>query len=177
MKLSQKLEKKRKQLQLTQDQVSREIHVSRQTISNWETGKTLPDIESLIALSDTYNISLDELIKGDKQIINKLKTNTKREDNIFGFSGMIYAVLNVWLGYYLLNPDLKIGINLIVLQSIAITVYAMYGWNFIKKEQLKLQSENAYRGSRLIINHNIILYGAVFFGGYFTALFRIWQLF
>ncbi|MDT2782048.1 helix-turn-helix domain-containing protein [Vagococcus fluvialis] len=50
--------------------------VSKKTISNWETGKTTPDLESLLRLSDLFNLSLDELIKGDKEIMEKIKKDT-----------------------------------------------------------------------------------------------------
>ncbi|MEI3327584.1 MAG: helix-turn-helix transcriptional regulator [Thomasclavelia sp.] len=42
------------------------VFVSRQTISNWETNKSCPDIKSLIMLSDVFNVSLDNFIKEDK---------------------------------------------------------------------------------------------------------------
>lgn len=48
---------KRKHLNLTQDELADKIHVSRQTISSWENSKSLPDVTSLILLSDVYEIS------------------------------------------------------------------------------------------------------------------------
>ena len=62
------LKKARENAGYTQEQVAERIRVSRQTISNWETGKTLPDIISIIDLSDLYQISIDELLKGDKSL-------------------------------------------------------------------------------------------------------------
>lgn len=53
---------------LTQQTVATRLHVSRQTISSWETGHSYPDITSLIALSDLYQLSLDDLLKGDTQM-------------------------------------------------------------------------------------------------------------
>lgn len=50
------LKEKRKEYQLTQEQVSEKIFVSRKTISNWETGKTTPDIESLIRLANLFDL-------------------------------------------------------------------------------------------------------------------------
>lgn len=48
---------------LTQEQAAEALSVSRQTISNWETGKTYPDIVSVVRMSDLYDISLDRLLK------------------------------------------------------------------------------------------------------------------
>ena len=47
--------------------------VSRQTVSNWENGKSLPDIVSIMSLSDLYQISIDELLKGDKRMKEKME--------------------------------------------------------------------------------------------------------
>ena len=48
---------------LTQEQVAEELGISRQTMSNWENGKTYPDIVSVIKMSDLYSVSLDHLLK------------------------------------------------------------------------------------------------------------------
>lgn len=61
MKICERLKEERKNTGMTQDQVAEKIMVSRVTLSHWENGKSLPDIVSLISLSDLYNVSLDEL--------------------------------------------------------------------------------------------------------------------
>ena len=58
---------------LTQEQAAEKILVTRQTISNWENGKSLPDVLSIIKMSDLYQISLDELLKGDKKMVEKIE--------------------------------------------------------------------------------------------------------
>ena len=60
----------------TQEQAAEELKVSRQTVSNWENGKTLPDIVSVIRMSELYKVSLDELIKGDKMMMEKIEKDT-----------------------------------------------------------------------------------------------------
>ncbi|WP_299035546.1 helix-turn-helix domain-containing protein, partial [uncultured Anaerococcus sp.] len=50
--------------------------VSRQSISNWENNKTYPDIGNVIALSDLYQISLDELLKGSDNFMKHLEEST-----------------------------------------------------------------------------------------------------
>lgn len=54
---------------LSQDELAEKIFVSRQSISNWETGKTYPDIHSLLLLCEVFSVSLDQLVKGDVQIM------------------------------------------------------------------------------------------------------------
>ena len=60
----------------TQEKAAEKINVSRQTISNWENEKSYPDIISVIALSDLYSVSLDELLKGDQKMAEHLEEST-----------------------------------------------------------------------------------------------------
>ena len=66
---------------MTQEQVAERVMVSRVTLSHWENGKTLPDIASLISLSDIYQISLDELLKCDPKMTEKVKKDAKDLNN------------------------------------------------------------------------------------------------
>ena len=78
MMISEKLKEERQKAGMTQDQVAEKIMASRVTVSHWENGKSLPDIVSLISLSDLYSISLDELAKGDSKMVEKVMAMTKR---------------------------------------------------------------------------------------------------
>lgn len=60
----------RKKENLTQEQFAMKLNVSRQAVSNWENNKNLPDIGMLILMSDVFQISLDQLIKGDGYMNN-----------------------------------------------------------------------------------------------------------
>ncbi len=73
MEIEKKLKATREQSGLTQEQVAEAILVSRQTISNWENAKSLPDLISIIKLSELYNISVDELLKSDKKMQQKIE--------------------------------------------------------------------------------------------------------
>ncbi|MGB4589806.1 MAG: helix-turn-helix transcriptional regulator [Clostridiaceae bacterium] len=75
MNVSNQIKNYRKQKNLSQEELAEKIYVSRQTISNWETGKSYPDIHNLILLSTLYDISLDELIKGDVDIMKEKITS------------------------------------------------------------------------------------------------------
>ena len=77
MEIRERLKQARTISGMTQEQVAENIMVSRVTLSHWENGKTLPDIASLISLSDLYQISLDELLKGDPKMTEKVKKDAK----------------------------------------------------------------------------------------------------
>ena len=55
----------RRERQLTQEQFGSLFHVTRQTVSNWENGKSYPDLQLLVAISDQFGVSLDTLLKED----------------------------------------------------------------------------------------------------------------
>ena len=58
---------------ISRPELAQVFNVSESVVFNWENGKTLPDIASLISLSDLYNLSLDELVKGDPKMAEKVK--------------------------------------------------------------------------------------------------------
>lgn len=64
MKFNEKLIEIRKKQGLSQEELGMELQVSRQTISKWETGQSYPDFQRLVMLSDYFNMTLDELVKG-----------------------------------------------------------------------------------------------------------------
>lgn len=76
MKIGDKLKKARMDKNLTQEEVAEKIFVSRQSISNWENNRTYPDIGNVLALSDLYQISLDELLKGSDNFMEHLEEST-----------------------------------------------------------------------------------------------------
>lgn len=76
MEIGKKLKNARIEAGLTQEKAAERIDVSRQTISNWENEKSYPDIISVIALSDLYSVSLDELLKGDQKMAEHLEEST-----------------------------------------------------------------------------------------------------
>lgn len=76
MKIGDKLKQARLNKNMTQEEVAEKLYVSRQSISNWENNKTYPDIGNVIALSDLYEVSLDELLKGSDNFMKHLEEST-----------------------------------------------------------------------------------------------------
>lgn len=98
MEIGSKLRAARQRCGLTQEQVGEAVHVSRQTISNWETGKSLPDVLSVISLSDLYQVSLDELLKGDEKMLRHIdeSTNTVKSRQRLGMLVQTLSFLVIW---------------------------------------------------------------------------------
>ncbi|WP_204121688.1 MULTISPECIES: helix-turn-helix domain-containing protein [Levilactobacillus] len=65
---------------ISQSDVAVALHISRQSISKWENGRTYPDLDNLILLSQLYQISLDDLLQRDLNCVNQLQSDTYRVD-------------------------------------------------------------------------------------------------
>ena len=91
MELGSKIKKYRGELKLSQDALAEKIYVSRQTISNWETEKNYPDVNSLIRMSEVFGVSVDVLLKGDVEEMKKII----KEDDIQEFTKLswLYTIL------------------------------------------------------------------------------------
>ena len=56
----------RKHYQYTQEEIAQQVGVSRQSVAKWESGESLPDIDSCMALAKIYNVTIDNLINHDE---------------------------------------------------------------------------------------------------------------
>lgn len=107
----------RRQSNLTQEALAQQLHVTRQTVSTWETGKNMPNLETLHDLSQLFNISLEKLLfneeitmKKDKglslasQIDHDVKLKSRYRRWTFGLGGLIavalFSICILCLGYY-----------------------------------------------------------------------------
>lgn len=131
--LSKKLRNARTSKGITQDYVAKQLYVSRQTVSRWEQGKTLPNIHVIKKLSEIYNVSIESLT-GETILEKKRKEETKIKKihflpligsiffNVFLFSIVILIAIALLLVLwavpviFILNPiavlvAVQMGIN------------------------------------------------------------------
>ena len=113
MELNAQIKKYRRSLNLSQEELAEKVYVTRQTISNWENGKSYPDIHSLLLLSSLFNVSLDQLIKGDIETMKEMID--EQEVKKFNYYGNIFTIhllfffisaapLFIWLEQYAVIP-------------------------------------------------------------------------
>ena len=72
MELGKIIKKHRELNNWSQDELADLLHVSRQSISKWESGKNYPSLDILVVLSDIFDITLDELVKGDDKLKKRI---------------------------------------------------------------------------------------------------------
>lgn len=91
MNINQQIKAYRLKQNISQEELAEKIFVTRQTVSNWETGKNYPDIHSLLLMSNLFGVSLDHLVKGD---LNAMKDSIKKEDiKVYTFWSNLYGML------------------------------------------------------------------------------------
>ena len=113
MELSEQIKKYRTEMNISQEELAEKIYVTRQSISNWENRKTYPDIHSLLLLSSLFGISLDQLVKGDieimkdiiqKEEIEKMKRYGKTYAIMLIATAISAVPLFMWLGVWAFIP-------------------------------------------------------------------------
>lgn len=81
MLLNEKISIIRKMNNITQEAFAEELVVSRQTVSKWEKGASIPDVQMLIKISDYYNITLDQLIRDEYDLPGIIESDDEKNDN------------------------------------------------------------------------------------------------
>ena len=76
--------------QLTQEEFGKLFHVTRQTVSNWENGKSYPELQILVSISNQFDVSLDTLLKEDLKMVQSIDKERvmgiiKREKSVVDF--------------------------------------------------------------------------------------------
>ena len=113
MELGKHIKMYRQEAHLSQEELANRVYVSRQTISNWENDKSYPDVNSLVLLSEIFQISLDKLIKGDIEVMKDVIQ--KEEIEKMNRYGKIYTIMLIatavsavplfmWLGVWAFIP-------------------------------------------------------------------------
>lgn len=94
-KVSKNIKKLRNERKLTQDSLAEKINVTRQTVSSWENDRTQPDIEMLETLANVFEVSLEEIIYGEKRNVGleaTKKDNRKAMNIVFATLGSLLTV-------------------------------------------------------------------------------------
>ena len=90
MNIGTKIIEIRKQKNMTQEDFAKIFHVTRQTVSNWENEKSYPDLQTLVQISNEFNVSLDTMLKENMNMVKKID-NYKVYKKIF--IGLIACIL------------------------------------------------------------------------------------
>ena len=145
MEISKCIKEARQKNSISQESLAEQLGVSRQTISSWETGKSYPDIVSVIKMSDIFNVSLDKMLKEDKNLVNNMqeKMNTVKSNRYIIFT-ILFAII-FFGGIYLIqtfivipkvdNLFLNIGVLLIFIVGVLTYLFSnVYVGKFLNQK-------------------------------------------
>lgn len=101
MEFNEKLQYFRKKSNLTQEELAEKLFVSRTAISKWESGRGMPSISSLKAISEVFNVSIDELLSSEEIIEVAEKEN---KENMKSFKNIIFGIIDLMSIIFLFIP-------------------------------------------------------------------------
>ena len=101
MEFNEKLQELRKRKGLTQEELAQQLYVSRTAISKWESGRGLPNIESLKAIAKFFCLSLDELLSGEALLDIAQADHRQRENHI---QDLIFGLLDCGMALLFFLP-------------------------------------------------------------------------
>ncbi len=134
MELGKQIKKHRQEAQLSQEELAHRVYVSRQTISSWENDKSYPDVNSLVLLSEIFQISLDNLIKGDIEVMKDVIQ--KEEIEKMNRYGRIYTIMLIFTAVSAVPLFMWLGIWAFIPWGIiwAISMYFAFRVEKVKKD-------------------------------------------
>lgn len=139
MEFKNKLKQIRKYYSLTQDNLAENLNVSRKTVSSWETGRNYPDIPTLLKISNTYKISLNDLLNDNNELLElyKKENETKNKNNTINKISYVINMTLLFLSYFnLINPwHYKVPLfTFLLLTNLIVWIITNNDWKFLKKK-------------------------------------------
>lgn len=164
MNIGEKLKQARLADNLTQEEVAGKVGVSRQTMSNWENGKSYPDIASLIILSDVYGMTLDSLLKEDNEMIKHLKESTDVTKSNKQLVASIITFMAIISAYFSIRHFVPISeaTNTVFNIIIMISFVAVLAIAFVRETSLKKVVEQKTSNKTLLKLGFITLYALIY---------------
>ena len=123
MNVNEKLISLRKSMGLSQEELGAELHVSRQTISKWESAQSYPDFQRLVLLSDYFGLTLDELVRDvDVADVRSRNLNSEKLDSLYNDVG----AAKKFIKWYLILAG---GAGILALAAMLyFAIHAVYVW-------------------------------------------------
>lgn len=128
MELGNQLKRLREKHNMSQEDLSKRLNVSRQAIYKWESNKGYPDIENLIELSDIFNVTIDEIIRSDDKL--KEKINVGDNEDTFSDPGFYLGAIIAFIG---ILTDFGSVSTILMFLGLAIIIFYKDGLNVFKR--------------------------------------------
>ena len=121
-------------LGLSQEELAQRLYLTRVTVSHWETGKTLPDVQSMLLLANLFGTTIDEMVRGDVDEMREMVEKGEQQRKAFAIAlaaveVTVIAVLAFMAvaGRDYLDSALRLLLAVLVLASSVVTLVARRG--------------------------------------------------
>lgn len=140
-KVGERISSYRKARNMSQEELAGILNVSRQTVSKWETGDSLPDVYNAVAIGNLFHLTLDELITGKTQAYGESSyminlKETRRKTNvraiIIGSIGSLLFAMGIVLSDALELSNRNVAIVFACIFPVLMLCWGYAIWNFIK---------------------------------------------
>ena len=138
----ERLKKEREKRGWSQTFLAEKIHVSRQSVSKWETGKNYPSIEVIIDLSDLFEITIDELLRSDEALTEKVIQDSKE---------LAYAK---WKDFF--DAVFLLGLLLLIIKFVVYGINRFFGTSYLVIESTFFEMIVAFAPVVLMIIGGVI---------------------
>lgn len=134
MDIGNQIRERRQALGLSQEELAQRLYVTRVTVSHWETGKTLPDVQSMLLLANLFGTTIDELVKGDMDEMREMVEKSEKKAKVISVALVTVEVVVITAlavaavaGRDYLEPTLRLLLAVLALASSAAMLVARRG--------------------------------------------------
>ena len=144
MKFNENLKYLRKEAKMTQENLAEELNVSRQAVTKWESGQSLPDIENLKQMADLFGVTMDSIV-GDVQSKKESAINKKMKDIDLFLIVVMIILLSIFFSIYSFvekitnNKDI-IQVSTIVIGLVLYVVFVIMIKSYLKGKKKKIMN-------------------------------------
>lgn len=131
MDIGNQIRERRQKLGLSQDELAQRLYVSRVTVSHWETGRTLPDVQSMLLLANLFGTTIDELVRGDVDEMREMVEKGEQQRKAFAIAlGAVEVTVIAVLAFMAtagrdcLNSALRLLLAVLALASAVVVLVA-----------------------------------------------------
>lgn len=168
MSLSKKIYELRKANNLSQEQLAEKVNVSRQSISKWESGETVPEIERVIELSKVFNVSTDYLLLSSEveELTIRTEQLEKQQENFrveaqkqqvrnYRILSCLLIYVVAFAGFIFLHlPHISIILRITELRFIWLSVILLIATAIAIQKNIKITKDHLHDNKRDILNEN-----------------------
>ena len=131
MDIGNQIRERRQRLGFSQDELAQRLYVTRVTVSHWETGRTLPDVQSMLLLANLFGTTIDEMVRGDVDEMREMVEKNEQQRKAFAIAlGAVEVTVIAVLAFMAtagrdhLDSALRLLLAVLVLASAVVVLVA-----------------------------------------------------